>query len=87
MLNMFCDAYCQTAHQVDGASRRQFRIGTRRSRVKKRMATAPSINIRLMLWASYLSAVQYADVTGFPHAKRRVVEARRRLEGWGDSEH
>ncbi|SFE36174.1 hypothetical protein SAMN04488523_106279 [Sulfitobacter brevis] len=80
MLNMFCPAYYQKALQVDGASRRRFRIRGRNRRVKEGGVERVSVDIQAALWTSYESAAQYAEVTAFPHAKKRAAEARRRWE-------
>ncbi|SFD69716.1 hypothetical protein SAMN04488523_102108 [Sulfitobacter brevis] len=80
MLNMFCEAYSQKAMQVDGASRRRFRIRGRKRRVKEGGIERVPIDIQAALWASYEGAARYAEVTAFPHAKKGAAEARRRWE-------
>lgn len=79
MLNMFCDAYRQTARQVDGASQRRFRIKGRRRRTKDVVLTTKPVDIEAALLASYEAAARYAEATGFPHAKRRAESAYKRM--------
>ena len=84
MIAMFSEHYSQKALQVDGASRRRFRL-KRTSRKKSKDATVQIVDpaqLEASLQSSYLEASSYARATGFDHARRREQEMLDRLRAF-----
>ena len=84
MLTMFSDLYARKALQVDGASRRRFRL---KPKPRRRSKDAPvrivdHARVLASLQSSYLEACSYASATGFDHARRREQEALDRLRAF-----